>query len=88
MICIQNLCGKAILVFLITVLVGVICDGIICYKTPFKGLAPTDEVKENLIHIRFNIVLVTKNMVNMTNNADPDETPPCYAASHLGLRYL
>ena len=36
MICIQNMCGKAILVRLIPILVGVIYDGIICSKTPFK----------------------------------------------------
>ena len=30
---------------------------------------------------------VTKNVLNMANSADPDETPHI-AASHLGLRYL
>ena len=34
MICIQNVCKKAILMCLIPILVGVIYDGIICSKTP------------------------------------------------------
>ena len=56
---------------------------IICSKIPFKGLAPINEMKEILIHKRLN----TKNVLNMANSADPDETPH-FAASHLGLRYL
>ena len=55
MIRIQSLCGKAILMCLIPILVGVIYDGFICSKTPLRGLAPINEVKEVLIHIRFNI---------------------------------
>ena len=43
--------GKAILMCLIPILVGVIYDDIICSKTPFQGLAPIDEVKEVLIHV-------------------------------------
>ena len=39
MISIQNVCGKAILICLILILVGVIYDGIICSKTPFEGLS-------------------------------------------------
>ena len=34
---------------------NIIYDGIICFKTPFKGLEPINEGKEVLIHIRFNI---------------------------------
>ena len=30
---------------------------------------------------------VTKNVLNMANSADPDETS-LFVASHLGLRYL
>ena len=53
---IQNVYGKAILINLIPILVRFICDFIICSKTPFKGLATINEVKEVLIHIRFDIV--------------------------------
>ena len=56
MIRIQTVCGKAILICQVTLLVGVIYDGIICSKTPFTGLAPIDEVKEVLIHRIINIV--------------------------------
>ena len=56
MIRIQNMCGRAIIMCIIPSLVGVIYDGIICSMAPFKGLAPINEVKEFLIHIRFNIV--------------------------------
>ena len=52
MVRIQNVCGKAII---IPILVGIIYDCINCSKTRFKGLAPTDELKEVLIYIRFNI---------------------------------
>ena len=34
------MCGKAILMCLIPILEGVSYDGIICSKTPFKGLTP------------------------------------------------
>ena len=51
------------------------------------GLAPINEVKDVLIHIRFNIVTIAKNVLNTANSADPDETPH-FVASHLGLRYL
>ena len=46
-------------------------------------LATINQVKEVLIHIRFN----TKNALNMAKSADPDETSP-FVASHLGLRYM
>ena len=84
------MCGKAILMCLIPILVGVIdlYDGINCFKTPlmFKGLALVNEVKEVLIHIRCNSVINVLN-INMSNSAGLDETP-CFAASHLGLRYF
>ena len=50
---IKNVCGKAIQMCLNLILVGLIYDGI----TPFKGLAPIYELKEAMIHVRFNIVL-------------------------------
>ena len=34
---IHSVCGKAILMCLIPILVGIMYDGIICSKTPFKG---------------------------------------------------
>ena len=57
MIPIRNVSGNArlILMCLIPILVGVISDGFICSKTPCKGLAPINEVKEVQIHVRFNI---------------------------------
>ena len=57
MICIQNVCGIAILVRLIPILVGVIYNGITCSKTPFT---PINVVKEDLI-----LSKVTKNFLNM-----------------------
>ena len=72
---------------LIPILVGIIYDSIVCLKTPFDGLAPIDEVKDVLIHIRFNIVTIAKNVLNTANSTDPDETPR-FVASQLGLRYL
>ena len=81
MIRIQNVSGKAILMCLIPILVGVIFDGIICSKTPFKGFSNQRGPDS------FTIYSVTKNVLNMANSADPDETPRV-AASHLGLRYL
>ena len=39
MIRIQNMCGKAILMCLVPILVGFIYDSIICSKTPFKGFS-------------------------------------------------
>ena len=42
-------------------------------------------MNEVLIHIRFSISSVTKNVLNMANSADPDESPH-FAVSHLGLR--
>ena len=76
MIRIQNMCGKAILMrlmCLIPILVGLVhvYGGFICSTTPFKGLAPINEVKEVLIHKSFN----TKNALHMANSAGPDETP-------------
>ena len=65
------------------ILVGFVYGGIICFTTPFKGLAPINEVKEVPSHKIVN----TKNALNMTNSADPDETPH-FATSHLCLRYL
>ena len=56
MLRIQIVCEKVILMCLVPVLIGVIYDCIICSNTPLKDLAPIDEVKEVLIHIRFNIV--------------------------------
>ena len=55
----------------------------ICSMIPFKGLALIKEVTEILIHKRYN----TKNVLNTTNSADPDEMPH-FVASHLDLRYL
>ena len=55
-ILIQNECGKAILKCLLLILVGVIYEGVIFSKTPFRGLAPIYYVKWVLIHIRLNIV--------------------------------
>ena len=72
---------------LIPILVGIIYDGIVCSKTPMDGLAPIDEVKDVLIHLRFNIVTTANNVLNTANSTDPDETPR-FVASHLGLRYL
>ena len=43
---IQKMCGKAILMYLIPVLVGFIYDGIICSKTPLRGLEPINEVNK------------------------------------------
>ena len=52
---IQNVCGKAILICLIPILVGlIIYDGI----TLFKGLTPIYEVKEAMVHLRFNIAVL------------------------------
>ena len=48
---------------------------VICSKTPFKGLAPINEVKEVLFHIIFNIFHHYQECVNMANSSDPDETP-------------
>ena len=56
-------------------------------RPPIRVLAPINEVKEVLIHIRSSIVHRYKNMPNVANSAYPDETPR-FAASHLGLRYL
>ena len=57
-------------------------------RPPLRVLAPISKVKEILIHKRFIIVhRYTKNVLNMANSADPDETPH-FAASHLGLTYL
>ena len=47
--------GKTIIICLIQISVGVINDGIICSKTPVEDLAPINEMKEVLIHIRYNI---------------------------------
>ena len=71
MIRIQNVSRKAILTCLIPILVGAIMMEIICSKTPLRVLAPIIEVKV------YDLVLssVTKNVVNMANSADPDETP-------------
>ena len=56
MIRIQNMGVKAIHMCLIPILEGaMIYNGIIYSKTPLKGLAPIYEVKEVLLHIRFNI---------------------------------
>ena len=79
-----EMCGKAILVCVIGFLVGAANDCIICSKTPFKGLAPIKEVKKSWIISDLILFTVSKNVFNMTNSSDPDETPP----SHLGLRYL
>ena len=51
MIRIQNVCGKAILIGLFPILVGVTYDGIICSKTPLR-VAPINVVKNVMIHIR------------------------------------
>ena len=65
--------------YLIPILVGVKYN-----RPPLRVLAPINEVKEVLIHIRFNIVNCYRECAYMANSADPDEN----AASHLGLRYL
>ena len=72
---------------LIPILVGIIYDSIVSSNTPLDGLAPINEVKDVLIHLRFNIVTIAKNVLNTANSTDPDETPR-FVASHLGLRYL
>ena len=41
----DDVCGKAIVMCLIPILLGVIDDGIIRSETPFKGLSPFNEVK-------------------------------------------
>ena len=56
MIRIQNVCGKAILLYLITIMVGAIYDGIICSKIPLRVLASIKEVKEALIYTSFSVV--------------------------------
>ena len=73
MIHIQNLCGIAILISLIPTLVGVKNDGII----------------SSSIHSGSERILstFTKNVLNMANSADSDETSH-YVASNLGLCYL
>ena len=43
----QNLCGKAILMCLIPILVVVKYDDIICSKTPFKDLATINEAERS-----------------------------------------
>ena len=50
MIRIPNVCGKS------NSYVSNSNFGIICSKTPLRGLAPINEVEEVLIHLRFNIV--------------------------------
>ena len=66
----QNVCGNAILMCLIPILVGVILSAL---RSP---LAPINEGKEVLIHIRFSIVHpVTKNVIKMATSADADEAP-------------
>ena len=56
MISIQNVCGKAILTCLIPILAGVIYMITLSALRPCKGRVPINEVKEVLIHLRFNIV--------------------------------
>ena len=56
-------------------------------RPPLRVLAPINEVKEVLIHVDLVLSSVTKNVLNMVNSADPDETP-LFVASHQGLRYL
>ena len=51
-----HLSGKSILMCLIPILVGVIMMEIICYKNPLRVLAPINQMKEVLIHVRFSIV--------------------------------
>ena len=51
------------------------------------SLAPNNEMKEALTHMRFNIIHHYQECAKYDNSADPDETPHC-VASHLGLRYL
>ena len=75
MISIQNVYCKAIIMCLIPILVGDIYDGIICSKAPFKGSKPINEVKESWLIPDLILSTVSKNMLNMTNSADPDETP-------------
>ena len=55
MMSIRNECGKAVLMWLIPILVGVIYDSIICPKTPLRCLASINEVKEVRIHMKFDI---------------------------------
>ena len=49
-----------------------------------QSLAPINEVKAVLIHIRVSAKIVL--YIRMANSTDPDETP-LYAASHLGICY-
>ena len=79
MICIQNVCGKAILMCLNSNF----GRDFIYSKTHFKGLAPFYKVKDVLIHIRFNIV----HPCHQCNRTDPDEMLH-YAVSHPILRSL
>ena len=54
----SNVCGKAILMCLIPILVGVVnlFDGIIFSMTPCKGLEPIYFVQEVLIHIKRTVI--------------------------------
>ena len=87
MIRMQNVYGKAILVCLIQILVGVI-NGCILFiyrlgPPPFKGLAP---IKSFFIS---GLILsnVSEKVFNIANSSDPDETLP-FMAFYLGLHYL
>ena len=88
MISIQSVCGKAILMCLIPNLIGLHMMALSALSPlPFKALAPINKVKEVLFIKYLVLSTVRKNVLNMDNSADVDETPH-YAASQLGPRYL
>ena len=53
MIRIQNRCGKVIQMCLIPIFVGVIMMALSALRPLLRVLAPINEVKEVLVHIRF-----------------------------------
>ena len=55
MIRIQNVSGKAVLMCLIPILVGLYLMALSALRPPLRVLAPINEVTDVLIHIRFSI---------------------------------
>ena len=51
-----------------------------CSKIPFDFITPIKEGNDVVIHLRFNSYIFSKNVLNMANSADPDET------SHSGSK--
>ena len=78
---IQNVRALAILICLFPISVGV--GGIICSKAPLRAKNLLAKWKRSW----FILYLLLSIVFNMAKSADPDETP-CFAAYHLGLRYL